>query len=214
MSIFGIGVSGLSAAQAGLLTTSHNISNAATPGYSRQVIVQGTNSHLFTGAGFLGQGAHVETVRRVYDEFLGRQVLNAETGAAEMESYSAQISQIDNLMADPASGLSSALAAFFKGVQDVAANPMSVAARQSMLSAGQALTEIGDVSLETARLIERISAEVQQQAGTAGRVAAAMKDILAVTEQTSLGTRQTAVSIDQLTDLATELKGSVSGFKV
>ena len=86
MSIFGIGVSGLSAAQAGLLTTSHNISNAATPGYSRQVIVQGTNSHLFTGAGFLGQGAHVETVRRVYDEFLGRQVLNAEMGAAEMES--------------------------------------------------------------------------------------------------------------------------------
>ncbi len=67
-------------------------------------------------------------------------MLNAETGAAEMESYSAQISQIDNLMADPASGLSSALAAFFKGVQDVAANPTSVAARQSMLSAGQALT--------------------------------------------------------------------------
>ncbi|MBL8477950.1 MAG: flagellar hook-associated protein FlgK [Sterolibacteriaceae bacterium] len=140
MSIFGIGVSGLSAAQAGLLTTSHNISNAATPGYSRQVIVQGTNSHLFTGAGFLGQGAHVETVRRVYDEFLGRQVLNAEMGAAEMESYSAQISQIDNLLADPAAGLSSALASFFKGVQDVAANPTSVAARQSMLSASQALT--------------------------------------------------------------------------
>ena len=81
-------------------------------------------------------------------------------------------------------------------------------------AAGQALAEIGEVSMETARLIERISAEVQQQAGTAGRVAAAMKDILAVTEQTSLGTRQTAVSIDQLADLATELKGSVSGFKV
>jgi flagellar hook-associated protein 1 FlgK len=43
-------------------------------------------------------------------------------------------------MADPAAGLSSALAAFFKGVQDVAANPTSVAARQSMLSASQALT--------------------------------------------------------------------------
>jgi twitching motility protein PilJ len=81
-------------------------------------------------------------------------------------------------------------------------------------AAGQALAEIGEVSMETARLIERISAEVQQQAGTAGRVAAAMKDILAVTEQTSLGTRQTAVSIDQLAELATELKGSVSGFKV
>ncbi len=81
-------------------------------------------------------------------------------------------------------------------------------------AAGQALAEIGQVSTETASLIERISADVQEQAATAGRVAAAMKDILAVTEQTSLGTRQTAVSIDQLAELAVELKGSVSGFKV
>ena len=41
-----------------------------------------------------------------------------------------------------------------------------------------------------------------------------MKDILTVTEQTTFGTQQTAVSIGQLTDLAVELKGSVSGFKV
>ena len=81
-------------------------------------------------------------------------------------------------------------------------------------AAGQALAEIGEVSTETARLIERISADTQDQAATAGRVAATMKDILAVTEQTSLGTRQTAVSIGQLAELAVELKGSVSGFKV
>ena len=81
-------------------------------------------------------------------------------------------------------------------------------------AAGQALAEIGEVSTETAPLIERISADTQEQAATAGRVAATMKDILAVTEQTSLGTRQTAVSIGQLAELAVELKGSVSGFKV
>ena len=81
-------------------------------------------------------------------------------------------------------------------------------------AAGQALAEIGEVSTETARLIERISADTQDQAATAGRVAATMKDILAVTEQTSLGIRQTAVSIGQLAELAVELKGSVSGFKV
>jgi twitching motility protein PilJ len=81
-------------------------------------------------------------------------------------------------------------------------------------AAGQALSEIGQVSLETARLIEQISADTQQQAATAGRVAATMKDILTITEQTTLGTQQTAVSIGQLADLAVELKGSVSGFKV
>ena len=81
-------------------------------------------------------------------------------------------------------------------------------------AAGQALSEIDEVSLEAAHLIERISTDTQEQAATAGRVAAAMKDILTVTEQTTFGTQQTAVSIGQLTDLAVELKGSVSGFKV
>lgn len=81
-------------------------------------------------------------------------------------------------------------------------------------AAGQALSEIGQVSMETARLIEQISTDTQQQADTAGRVAATMKDILTITERTTLGTKQTAVSIGQLADLAVELKGSVSGFKV
>ncbi|KON81156.1 methyl-accepting chemotaxis protein [Azoarcus sp. PA01] len=81
-------------------------------------------------------------------------------------------------------------------------------------AAGQALAEIGDVSTETARLIEQISGDTQQQAAAATRVADAMKEILAVTEQTARGTQQTAVSVGQLADLAVELKGSVSGFKV
>ncbi|OHC69789.1 MAG: flagellar hook-associated protein FlgK [Rhodocyclales bacterium RIFCSPLOWO2_02_FULL_63_24] len=139
MGIFSVGVSGLGAAQAGILTASHNIANASTPGYSRQEIVQGTNIPMLTGAGFQGQGTHVQTVKRVYDAFLGRQVLSAEASATEMDSYLAQITQIDNLLADPNAGLSPALAAFFKGVQEVAANPASIPGRQSMLSASQAL---------------------------------------------------------------------------
>ncbi len=81
-------------------------------------------------------------------------------------------------------------------------------------AAGQALAEIGKVSSETAVLIEQISSDTQQQAATASRVATTMKDILAITEQTTRGTQQTAISIGELADLAVELKGSVSGFKV
>lgn len=139
MSILGVGVSGLNAAQAGILTTGHNISNASTAGFSRQQIVQTANTPMFTGAGYLGQGTSVDTVQRIYNRFLSGQVLSAQTGAAEMDSYHAVISQIDNLLADPSAGLSPALADFFKGVQDVAANPASLPARQSMLSASQAL---------------------------------------------------------------------------
>lgn len=140
MGLFNVGVSGLNAAQAGILTASHNIANASTPGYSRQQILQATNIPMATGSGFQGQGTHIQTVSRIYNEFLGRQVLSAEASATEMDSYLAQIQQIDNILGDSSAGLSPALTAFFKGVQDVAANPSSIPGRQSMLSAAQALT--------------------------------------------------------------------------
>jgi len=81
-------------------------------------------------------------------------------------------------------------------------------------AAGQALSEIGEVSVEVASLIEQISADTQKQASVATKVAGTMQDILKLNEQTTRGTQQTAVSIGQLADLAVELKGSVSGFKV
>ncbi|MDB5812997.1 MAG: pilus biosis protein [Rhodocyclales bacterium] len=81
-------------------------------------------------------------------------------------------------------------------------------------AAGQALGEIGDVSVEMATLVERISSDTQKQAAVATDVSESMREILAITEQTTRGTQQSALSIGQLADLAVELKGSVSGFKV
>ncbi len=81
-------------------------------------------------------------------------------------------------------------------------------------AAGQALQEISSVSTNLASLIESISSATQHQAETATKVAQNMESILHITEQTTVGTKQTAVSIGQLAELAVELKGSVSGFKV
>ena len=81
-------------------------------------------------------------------------------------------------------------------------------------AAGQALSEIGDVSRNLADLIQNISTSTQNQANSATQVARLMQDILQVTEQTTAGTQRTAQAVDELTALASELKGSVAGFKV
>ncbi len=81
-------------------------------------------------------------------------------------------------------------------------------------AAGQALSEIGSVSQRLAQLIEGITTTTQQQAKAANEVATNMQDILNITQQTTEGTKRTAVSIGQLADLAKELKGSVAGFKI
>jgi len=80
--------------------------------------------------------------------------------------------------------------------------------------AGRALGEIGRVSTQLADLIEGFSTTTSKQAASAGTVAQAIQRILLVTEQTSEGTLQTAGSIRQLSELAQELKSSVSRFKV
>jgi twitching motility protein PilJ len=80
--------------------------------------------------------------------------------------------------------------------------------------AGRALDEISTVSTELSTLIEDFSTTTSKQAASAGTVAQSIQRILLVTEQTSEGTQQAAGSIRQLSELASELKSSVSRFKV
>ena len=137
--IFSIGVSGLSAAQMGLLTTEHNVTNANTPGYSRQATVQATNIAINTGAGAIGQGVHVQTVKRLYDNFLNGQVNSAQTQVSELDTFYGQMQQIDNMLADPNAGFSPALQSFFSGVQTVSTSPSLLPARQSMVASAQTM---------------------------------------------------------------------------
>jgi twitching motility protein PilJ len=81
-------------------------------------------------------------------------------------------------------------------------------------AAGQALAEIQQVSRELAELIGSISAQTQRQSSSVTDVTRGMQGILRISEETTEGTKQTNVSIGQLTKLAAELRSSVAGFKV
>ena len=138
-SIMNVGVSGLQAAQTALLTTSHNISNATTPGYNRQQAIQSTNTPLPHSNGFIGRGVQVSTVQRIYNQYLVSQSLQAQGQSSQLDSHYNEIKQIDNLLADTTSGLTPALHNFFNAVQDVASSPTSIPSRQAMLSNAEAL---------------------------------------------------------------------------
>lgn len=138
--IFGVGVSALNAAQMGLATAEHNIANANMPGFNRQEIVQTVRRAEFSGAGYVGQGVDVSTVKRLYNEFLGRQVMQEQGVSAQLNTYYAQIRQIDNMVADPNSGLTPAIQEFFGAVNNVSNNPASLPARQAMVNNANFLT--------------------------------------------------------------------------
>lgn len=139
--ILSIGQTALTAAQVGLTATGHNISNANTEGYNRQVVVQGSLAGEQRSYGAVGKGTEVTVVKRIYNEFLAGQVLNSQTSQNSLSAYYTQIKQINNMFADPTVGVSPALQDFFAGVQNLAAAPPAASgpARQTLISSAQTL---------------------------------------------------------------------------
>ncbi len=135
------GVSGLLAYQRALATTGHNISNVNTPGYSRQRVEMTARNPQYAGNGFIGTGVEVTNVARIYDRFLTDQVHAYTASHGQFDEFHRLVSQVNNLLGDPQSGLSPGLQGFFDTVHGVANDPSSITARQVMLSGAQSLVD-------------------------------------------------------------------------
>jgi flagellar hook-associated protein 1 FlgK len=139
--ILSIGQSALLAAQVGISTTGHNIANASTPGYSRQIVIQGAAQAQNFGYGYVGQGTQIQTIQRVYSDLLNKQVTNSQSTTGALTAYATQMKQIDSMLSDTSAGLSPAMQDFFKSVQDLSTNPDDAPSRQAMLSTANSLAE-------------------------------------------------------------------------
>ncbi len=80
----GIGYSGLSAAQTAVSTTSHNISNAESDGYTRQRVVTAAATPIFAAPGNIGNGTQITDISRIFDNF----VYDRYTGISSDKEYS------------------------------------------------------------------------------------------------------------------------------
>lgn len=79
-----IGYTGLSAAQVGISTTSQNVANAETEGYSRQRVITAAATPLSTSSGNVGNGTQVQEVMRIFDNF----VFDSYTSVSSDKEYS------------------------------------------------------------------------------------------------------------------------------
>ncbi len=145
--ILGIGVTGLNAAQAGIRTTEHNISNVNTAGFRRQEVDFSALRPSYAGnAGWIGNGVTMDSVRQQYSQFLDNEVLLDQTRLSRYDTYSGYASQVDGLLGKTDSSLMGPLNAFFDAANEVANDPSSGSARQVLLSAGNSLA--GRINLQ------------------------------------------------------------------
>ena len=103
--ILDIGISGLKAQQTALTITGNNITNAGTEGYSRQEVSFTENNPQFTNGIWVGSGVNVDSVRRVYDQFLTEQLRRDTSTFNEFNALAVNAEQINSLLADSGTGV-------------------------------------------------------------------------------------------------------------
>lgn len=135
--IFALGTRAMQANQAMLDTTSHNISNVNTPGYSRQQVQLETEGGMFTGAGFFGRGVKVSTVTRSTNEFLVRENNNNLSASSADQARMDKLSQLEKSLPTGESGLGYAAQQVLNAFVDVANQPQDMSARQVVLARAQ-----------------------------------------------------------------------------
>ncbi|MBT8124826.1 MAG: flagellar hook-associated protein FlgK [Gammaproteobacteria bacterium] len=129
-----VAITGLQVFQRALATTSNNVANVGTEGYTRQRVDITTRPSQRFGDGFFGSGARVSSVQRIEDQFLNARVQSSSSDVARLDSYLSLVNRVENLVSGSQGGLDSALQNFFNSLQDLSNDPASIPARQVVLS--------------------------------------------------------------------------------
>lgn len=137
--LINIGLSGILGHQAALNTTANNITNANTPGYSRQQVVFDSQSGTNSGAGSIGSGVTISEIRRVADQFVVNQLRSDTSLFNEQDTLNTELTRLDNLLGGETTGLNDALNNFFSSIQSAAEDPAALPQRQLVLSEAQGL---------------------------------------------------------------------------
>ena len=176
--ILNTSLTGMLAFQRAIDVTGHNIANANTPGYTRQVA--DFRARIGQGADdvYVGGGVKIGSVRRIYDALLGEQLQSATTGEQRFRALNELASRIDGLLADPTTGLNTGLQSFFNGVQDLANDPASIPGRQALIGEAEGLAaRFRNLDQQLDELDREVNARIRLAIDDVNRLANAIADV-------------------------------------
>lgn len=207
--------SGLVAARAGLNVTGQNITNQATPGYTRQRVEQtpagapGQMGLIVAGPGF-GAGVHVSGISRLGDEVLDARVRDALATSGFWGARATAAGRAESIMAEPtADGLAANLNRFWAGWSDLANTPEPAAAQVVLTNAevliGQIASGYESIAGQWSNLRGQVDRQVDDVNAIAGQVAK-LNSLIRESLQSGRGANEL---IDQRNVLAQQLSSAV-----
>ncbi|MFP1788825.1 flagellar hook-associated protein FlgK [Lonsdalea quercina] len=205
-SLINIASSGLKAANVAISTTSNNISNVYTDGYSKQSVSLAQNAGTQKPYGTVGNGVNVVSVDRAYDSLVTSQLRAASSNYAGTTAYSEQVSQIDNLLSDSDNSLSTLMSSFFSSLQSLSTNASDSSARQTVISSAQSmLNQFSSTDKYLQDMDSSINSELKTSVAQINTYSKQIADLNEKIVQLGSGSSSANSLLDQRDQLITEM---------
>lgn len=131
---------GVLASQTQLGVTGNNIANLNTEGYHRQAVDQSAAEAQKLGRFFVGTGAYINDVRRIFDEFAFKELRYGQTMLSQAESEQLKLGELDQLFSKMGSSVPQSLNALYSDLANLADLPDDLGVRQGVLNSAKQLT--------------------------------------------------------------------------
>ncbi|MEW6265500.1 MAG: flagellar hook-associated protein FlgK [Thermodesulfobacteriota bacterium] len=161
-SIINTSLSGMMTYQTAIAITGENIANAETTGYTRQVVLLGTNSRSSPMGSQTSSGVQVLDVRRAYDQFCQAKVVASAWNLGKLEAEKKYLAYVEAAFDESeGSGLNEALSDFWNSWQDLVNNPSGYTERSTIVSRAAALADnFNQIAAELSRIQRETSSEI------------------------------------------------------
>ena len=178
--------SGMAVSQTSIQTTSHNINNMNTPGYSRQRVQQsaksaysnpGYNSSL--GAGQIGTGVEATDVIRIRNTFYDYQYRSESHNYGEISVKYEHYTSMETIFNEPSeTSISASIGNFFASWQELSKNPTDVGSKDIVVQNAKYLADnISTIKGKLDNLIDQADKKLNEDIEEINKMLNQLKDL-------------------------------------
>ncbi|SRR5712692_73018 len=130
-----IALSALEASQGALASTTNNVANVNTPGFSRQRPVLVENSPVVQGQLTFGTGVTLQQIESLRDPILQMRIQEETQHQGQLDAFVSAMQQAQVMFASSSGDIGSQISKFFSSLSQLSTNPANLALRQGVLTA-------------------------------------------------------------------------------
>lgn len=159
-------LSGLEAEQGAIATTTNNVANANTPGYSRQVPELVSSVPAVLDSLTFGTGVTLQSIESIRDPILQSQIQQESQTQGQLNSLVSALQQTQVNFSSSSGDIGTAITGFFNSINQLSTDPSDLSLRQGVLTAaGTLATAFNNTANNLTAQNQDLDQNVQQSVG-------------------------------------------------